>query len=218
MHPARFLWPFRLGRFQAILWYWIEPLHNISKCLTTYLVRQWQNTKTLFSQPHEKRISICRIQSCLTDQPCLCLCFGFSQIILMLPFLLMTLHLSQIGFTDDLTFIGILLSRITSLGHNLRPSVTRAEKSDNQYNRRSPNMQVIFVDFLPNFFNIFYYIFILKYELKISGNSSSSNFRITFSSPSRTVNVLFVILIWPFGVRRFTVLLVRKMISGFSSI
>ena len=104
MHPARLLWPFRLSRFQAILWYWIEPLHNISKCLTTYLVRQWQNTKTLFSQPHEKRISICRIQSCLTDQPCLCLCFGFSQIMRILPFLLITLHFSQIGFTDALTF------------------------------------------------------------------------------------------------------------------
>ena len=36
--------------------------------------------------------------------PCLCLCFGFSQITLTLPFLLMTLHFSQIGFTDDLTF------------------------------------------------------------------------------------------------------------------
>ena len=36
--------------------------------------------------------------------PCLCLCFGFSQITLMLPFLLMILHFSQIGFTDDLTF------------------------------------------------------------------------------------------------------------------
>lgn len=37
-------------------------------------------------------------------QPCLCLCFGFSQIIRMLPFLLITLHFSHIGFTDDLTF------------------------------------------------------------------------------------------------------------------
>lgn len=37
--------------------------------------------------------------------PCLCLCFGFSQITLMLPFLLMILHFSQIGFTDDLTFM-----------------------------------------------------------------------------------------------------------------
>ena len=38
------------------------------------------------------------------NYPCLCLCFGFSQITLMLPFLLMILHFSQIGFTDDLTF------------------------------------------------------------------------------------------------------------------
>lgn len=28
----------------------------------------------------------------------------------MLPFLLMTLHFSQIGFTEDLTFMDILLS------------------------------------------------------------------------------------------------------------
>ena len=39
------------------------------------------------------------------DYPCLCLCFGFSQIILICPFLLITLHFSQIGFTDDLTFM-----------------------------------------------------------------------------------------------------------------
>ena len=38
------------------------------------------------------------------DQPCTCLCFGFSQITLILPFLLMILHFSQIGLTDDLTF------------------------------------------------------------------------------------------------------------------
>ena len=37
--------------------------------------------------------------------PWRCLCFGFSQITLMLPFLLMILHFSQIGFTDDLTFM-----------------------------------------------------------------------------------------------------------------
>lgn len=41
----------------------------------------------------------------LFDQPCLCLCLGFSQMILMLPFLLITLHFSQMGFTDDLTFM-----------------------------------------------------------------------------------------------------------------
>ena len=38
------------------------------------------------------------------NYPCLCLCLGFSQITLMLPFLLMILHFSQIGLTDDLTF------------------------------------------------------------------------------------------------------------------
>ena len=39
------------------------------------------------------------------DQPWTCLCFGFSQMILILPFLLITLHLSHIGFTEDLTFM-----------------------------------------------------------------------------------------------------------------
>ena len=39
--------------------------------------------------------------------PCLCLCLGFSQITLTRPFLLMTLHFSQIGFTEDLTFTAI---------------------------------------------------------------------------------------------------------------
>ena len=41
------------------------------------------------------------------DYPCLCLCFGFSQITLIRPFLLIILHFSQIGFTDDLTFTAI---------------------------------------------------------------------------------------------------------------
>lgn len=41
----------------------------------------------------------------IVDYPCTCLCLGFSQIILIFPFLLITLHFSQIGFTDDLTFI-----------------------------------------------------------------------------------------------------------------
>ena len=35
------------------------------------------------------------------------MCLGFSQITLTRPFLLMTLHFSQIGFTEDLTFTAI---------------------------------------------------------------------------------------------------------------
>ena len=50
--------------------------------------------------------------------PCLCLCFGFSQITLILPFLLMILHLSQIGLTDALTFIKILSFRKKSIAKN----------------------------------------------------------------------------------------------------
>jgi len=45
----------------------------------------------------------------IRNYPCLCLCFGFSQIILMEPLRRMILHLSQIGFTDALTFIDYLL-------------------------------------------------------------------------------------------------------------
>ena len=41
----------------------------------------------------------------LVNQPCFCLCFGFSQITIIFPFLLMILHFSQIGFTEDLTFM-----------------------------------------------------------------------------------------------------------------
>ena len=40
--------------------------------------------------------------------PCLCLCLGFSQITLITPFLLITLHLSHIFFTDGLTFISLI--------------------------------------------------------------------------------------------------------------
>lgn len=54
-----------------------------------------------------------------TDQPCLCLCLGFSQMILMEPFLLMTLHFSQIGFTDALTFI---LTSISTFSRSREPA------------------------------------------------------------------------------------------------
>ncbi len=50
-----------------------------------------------------------RIGRQLLDQPCLCLCLGFSQITMTLPLRLMILHFSHIGFTEGLTFIELYL-------------------------------------------------------------------------------------------------------------
>ena len=50
------------------------------------------------------------------DQPCLCLCFGFSQMTMILPFLLMILHFSQIFLTDGFTFIGDYHAFLALLG------------------------------------------------------------------------------------------------------
>ena len=44
------------------------------------------------------------------NQPCFCLCLGFSQITMMRPLRLMILHFSQMGFTLGLTFMVVLLS------------------------------------------------------------------------------------------------------------
>ena len=38
-------------------------------------------------------------------QPCFCLCLGFSQMIITRPLRLITLHFSQMGFTEGLTFM-----------------------------------------------------------------------------------------------------------------
>jgi hypothetical protein len=46
----------------------------------------------------------------LKNQPCFCLCLGFSQITMMRPLRLMILHFSQMGFTLGLTFMVVLLS------------------------------------------------------------------------------------------------------------
>jgi len=48
---------------------------------------------------------IYRLLDYIQYYPWRCLCFGFSQITLIEPFLLIILHFSQIGFTDALTFI-----------------------------------------------------------------------------------------------------------------
>ena len=51
--------------------------------------------------------------------------------ILIAPFLLMTLHFSQIGFTDDLTFMLNLLSKKTVLNYNMQKRVMQAFPSEN---------------------------------------------------------------------------------------
>ena len=61
-------------------------------------------------------------------QPWRCLCFGFSQMILIDPFLLMTLHFSQIGLTDDLTFTGNppSICEMCHAGPGQDPCITKA--------------------------------------------------------------------------------------------
>ena len=39
------------------------------------------------------------------NQPCFCLCLGFSQMTITRPLRLMILHFSQIGLTEGLTFM-----------------------------------------------------------------------------------------------------------------
>lgn len=68
-----------------------------------FRMRTIDNTVCASATDLRARSALLCVTGC--DQPCLCLCLGFSQMMRMLPFLLMTLHFSQIGFTDDLTFI-----------------------------------------------------------------------------------------------------------------
>ncbi len=75
--------------------------------------RHQKNPAGPLPYPNDGWIRNCFSRFC-HDQPWRCLCFGFSQITRILPFLLMILHFSQIGFTDDLTFTLNLLS-LTSL-------------------------------------------------------------------------------------------------------
>ena len=71
---------------------------GIRQYMLSSLYVRWYNPSGCFTYS--------RIHKQWINQPWRCLCFGFSQIILIEPFLLMTLHFSQIGFTDDLTFTG----------------------------------------------------------------------------------------------------------------
>jgi len=43
--------------------------------------------------------------ACSKAQPCFCLCFGSWQMTMTLPLRRITLHFSQIGLTDGLTFM-----------------------------------------------------------------------------------------------------------------
>ena len=74
---------------------WNDDCNTKSKCCSiehNNIVTHWNNKSDIVEY-----------------QPCLCLCFGFSQMTMMFPFLLMILHFSQMGFTEDLTFIVITL-------------------------------------------------------------------------------------------------------------
>ena len=99
-----FLYPAALNRTTK---WWISRrrniyLHNISKGLYIRYHRYDRFTFPVISITQKARLLIINLNQ---NYPCLCLCFGFSQMILIAPFLLITLHFSQIGFTDDLTFI-----------------------------------------------------------------------------------------------------------------
>mgnify|MGYP000493337340 CR=1 FL=1 len=63
----------------------------------------------------------------LVNQPCFCLCFGFSQITIIFPFLLMILHFSQIFLTDGFTFIVPTVPFLLCCG--AAPSVARTRGS-----------------------------------------------------------------------------------------
>jgi hypothetical protein len=69
-----------------------------------------------------------------TDQPCFCLCLGFSQITITRPLRLIILHFSQIGFTDGRTFM-----RFTSFASADEPSVWSAYASSRRILRMGVN-------------------------------------------------------------------------------
>ena len=84
----------------------LEAIYEEYHRLQVFLVYQIAYTRPGVSAISRlNNVCINHIQGSFAHYPCLCLCLGFSQIMRTLPFLLITLHFSQIGFTDDLTFM-----------------------------------------------------------------------------------------------------------------
>ena len=76
---------------------------------TCHLIRSFLS-KFLFRAQKGRRLTPADVLGLTgSDQPCLCLCFGFSQITMTLPLRLMTLHFSHMGLTLGLTFIVVNL-------------------------------------------------------------------------------------------------------------
>ena len=102
-----------IKRLYTILYFHVR--YHIFACPETIIIcRVMQSSNRFFPEWHvtQKARLYYLIYSklCFTakkhrHQPCLCLCLGFSQMIMIFPFLLITLHFSQIGFTEALTFI-----------------------------------------------------------------------------------------------------------------
>ena len=96
-----------------------------------------------------KRKGIVRV-ICENPKHCLCLCLGFSQIILMLPFLLMTLHFSQIGLTDDLTFTAKASFQTSSVAIIAQPFLSTQGKFYKIYKEYFVHIFLLFLFISPN--------------------------------------------------------------------
>jgi hypothetical protein len=92
-----------------------DILYELLQC------RMCPTTRESLSRNLRKRLALTQLRAYWVDkdaseavclrrvspyQPCFCLCFAYlEQMTITVPFLLITLHLSQIGFTDGLTFM-----------------------------------------------------------------------------------------------------------------
>src|SRR3954451_8012082 len=79
----------------------MPAIRAINSCSLSFC--GWRAATALVPTSHELTAS--------SGYPCRCLCFEFSQITRTTPLRWMTLHLSQIFFTDALTFTETVLGR-----------------------------------------------------------------------------------------------------------